>query len=83
MVEKEELLEESKIISFYNKILHLLYFCSILCLNKLRNSLIFYLLFFMKVKSSVKKMCVNCKMIKREGILRVICVNPKHKQVQG
>ncbi|HPX52616.1 MAG TPA: 50S ribosomal protein L36 [Candidatus Paceibacterota bacterium] len=37
----------------------------------------------MKVRSSVKKFCGNCKMIKRNGDLRVICTNPKHKQVQG
>ena len=37
----------------------------------------------MKVRSSVKKMCNNCKIIKRKGIVRVICVNPKHKQKQG
>jgi len=37
----------------------------------------------MKVKSSLKKICGNCKMIKRDGVLRVICTNPKHKQAQG
>ncbi|MGE5279437.1 MAG: 50S ribosomal protein L36 [Deltaproteobacteria bacterium] len=37
----------------------------------------------MKVKSSVRKICGNCKIIKRNGILRVICTNPKHKQRQG
>jgi large subunit ribosomal protein L36 len=37
----------------------------------------------MKVKSSVKKICGSCKMLKREGTLRVICSNPKHKQAQG
>ena len=37
----------------------------------------------MKVRSSVKKMCVNCKIIRRRGVVRVICVNPKHKQRQG
>jgi large subunit ribosomal protein L36 len=37
----------------------------------------------MKVRPSVKKMCVNCKVIKRVGVLRVICINPKHKQRQG
>lgn len=37
----------------------------------------------MKVRSSVKPMCENCKVIKREGKVRVICKNPKHKQVQG
>ncbi|MCX5802515.1 MAG: 50S ribosomal protein L36 [Proteobacteria bacterium] len=37
----------------------------------------------MKVKPSVKKRCDKCKIIKRKGILRVICENPKHKQKQG
>jgi large subunit ribosomal protein L36 len=37
----------------------------------------------MKVRSSVKKMCDDCKVIKRKGIVRVICKNPKHKQRQG
>lgn len=37
----------------------------------------------MKVRASVKKMCEKCKVIKREGVLRVICSNPKHKQRQG
>ena len=38
----------------------------------------------MKVRPSVKKICEACKVIRREGKVRVICdVNPKHKQVQG
>ncbi|HKI99840.1 MAG TPA: 50S ribosomal protein L36 [bacterium] len=37
----------------------------------------------MKVRSSVKKMCDHCKLIRRRGVLRVICSNPKHKQRQG
>ncbi|NOZ62907.1 MAG: 50S ribosomal protein L36 [Calditrichaeota bacterium] len=37
----------------------------------------------MKVRSSVKKICDNCKVIKRRGKVRVICKNPRHKQVQG
>jgi large subunit ribosomal protein L36 len=37
----------------------------------------------MKVRASVKKMCDDCKVIKRKGIVRVICKNPKHKQRQG
>ncbi|HUU51821.1 MAG: 50S ribosomal protein L36 [Candidatus Aminicenantes bacterium] len=37
----------------------------------------------MKVRASVKKMCRNCRIIKRKGTLRVICTNPKHKQKQG
>ncbi len=37
----------------------------------------------MKVRASIKKMCSKCKIVKRKGILRVICPNPKHKQRQG
>jgi len=37
----------------------------------------------MKVRASVKKRCRNCKVIKRNGVIRVICANLKHKQRQG
>ena len=37
----------------------------------------------MKVKTSVKPICDKCKIIKRNGIIRIICENPKHKQKQG
>lgn len=37
----------------------------------------------MKVRASIKKICRNCKIIKRKGNLRVICTNPRHKQKQG
>ncbi len=37
----------------------------------------------MKVRTSVKKICDKCKIVKRVGVLRVICENPKHKQRQG
>ena len=37
----------------------------------------------MKVRASVKKFCDKCKIIKRNGVVRVICTNPKHKQRQG
>ncbi len=38
----------------------------------------------MKVKPSVKKICKGCKIIKRKGVIRIICSdNPKHKQRQG
>ena len=37
----------------------------------------------MKVRPSVKNMCDNCKIIRRRGVVRVICSNPKHKQRQG
>ena len=51
----------------------------------------------MKVRTSVKPICDKCKVIKRNGIIRIdkckvikrngiiriICSNPKHKQRQG
>ena len=38
----------------------------------------------MKVRTSVKKICNNCRIIKREGVVRVICKkNARHKQRQG
>ena len=37
----------------------------------------------MKVRASVKRMCNNCRIIRRAGVVRVICTNPKHKQRQG
>jgi large subunit ribosomal protein L36 len=37
-----------------------------------------------KVRSSVKPICEHCKVIKRQGVTRIICKrNPKHKQKQG
>jgi large subunit ribosomal protein L36 len=40
--------------------------------------------FLMKVHASVKKRCEYCKIIRRKGILRVICSRyPRHKQRQG
>jgi large subunit ribosomal protein L36 len=37
----------------------------------------------MKVRPSVKKMCKDCRVVRRSGIIRIICKNPKHKQRQG
>ncbi|HMU67305.1 MAG TPA: 50S ribosomal protein L36 [Cellvibrionaceae bacterium] len=38
----------------------------------------------MKVRTSVKAVCRNCKIVRRKGVLRVICsAEPKHKQRQG
>lgn len=37
----------------------------------------------MKVRASVKKMCRNCRVVKRKGVIRVICSDAKHKQRQG
>jgi len=39
---------------------------------------------FVKVRSSVKPICEHCKVVKRQGVVRIICKrNPKHKQRQG
>jgi large subunit ribosomal protein L36 len=38
----------------------------------------------MKVRTSVKKMCDSCRIVKRNGVVRVYCVrSTKHKQRQG
>lgn len=37
----------------------------------------------MKVRASVKTMCPKCKVIKRKGVIRIICEVKKHKQRQG
>ncbi|MBA4684599.1 MAG: 50S ribosomal protein L36 [Planctomycetota bacterium] len=37
----------------------------------------------MKVRASVRRICENCKLIRRNGVLRIICTNPRHKQRQG
>ncbi|HMA85442.1 MAG: 50S ribosomal protein L36 [Desulfobacterales bacterium] len=37
----------------------------------------------MRVSASVKKRCRNCKVIRRRGIVWVICTNKRHKQRQG
>ena len=38
----------------------------------------------MKVRASVKKICRNCKVVRRKGVVRVICeADPRHKQRQG
>ncbi len=37
----------------------------------------------MKVKASVRKRCKDCKVIRRRGVVRIICKNPRHKQRQG
>ena len=37
----------------------------------------------MKVKASVKRICDKCKIVKRKGVVRVICENTRHKQRQG
>ena len=37
----------------------------------------------MKVMASVKKICRKCKIVRRKGVVRVICADPRHKQRQG
>ncbi|MEK7193337.1 MAG: 50S ribosomal protein L36 [Patescibacteria group bacterium] len=37
----------------------------------------------MKVRSSIKKICQHCKIVKRRGRLYVVCKTLKHKQRQG
>jgi large subunit ribosomal protein L36 len=37
----------------------------------------------MKVRPSVKPMCEKCKVIRRNGVVLVICQNKRHKQRQG
>jgi large subunit ribosomal protein L36 len=38
----------------------------------------------MKVRTSVKKMCNDCRIIRRKRVVRIICKKtPKHKQRQG
>jgi large subunit ribosomal protein L36 len=37
----------------------------------------------MKVRSSVKKICEKCRIIRRQGKIIVICEEKKHKQRQG
>ncbi|MBZ4201513.1 MAG: 50S ribosomal protein L36 [Methylovulum sp.] len=37
----------------------------------------------MKVRASVKKICRKCKVVKRNGVVRIICDDGRHKQRQG
>ncbi len=41
----------------------------------------------MKVRASVKPICKRCRVIRRKGVVRVICSDPvnggRHKQRQG
>ncbi|MBI2192809.1 MAG: 50S ribosomal protein L36 [Planctomycetes bacterium] len=37
----------------------------------------------MKVRASVRRICEKCTIVRRKGVVRVICSNPKHKQRQG
>jgi large subunit ribosomal protein L36 len=37
----------------------------------------------MKVRASVKPICQKCRVVKRKGVVRVVCSEPRHKQRQG
>lgn len=38
----------------------------------------------MKVHASVKRICRHCKVVRRKGVVRVVCGDePRHKQRQG
>jgi large subunit ribosomal protein L36 len=37
----------------------------------------------MRVGASVKKLCRHCKVVRRSGVVRIICKEPRHKQRQG
>nr|AYC64567.1 ribosomal protein L36 [Pseudoderbesia arbuscula] len=36
----------------------------------------------MKIRASIKKICNQCRLIRRNGKILIICKNPKHKQRQ-
>ena len=36
----------------------------------------------MKVRASIRRICSNCRLVRRKGKLFIICKNPKHKQRQ-
>jgi len=37
----------------------------------------------MKVRASVRRICDKCKIIRRRGVVFVVCTDPRHKQRQG
>jgi large subunit ribosomal protein L36 len=37
----------------------------------------------MKVRPSVKRICKNCKVVRRRGVVYVICTDKRRKQRQG
>ncbi len=37
----------------------------------------------MRVQASVKKICRKCKIVRRKGVIRVICEEARHKPRQG
>lgn len=36
----------------------------------------------MKVRASIRRICNNCRLVRRKGKIFIICKNPKHKQRQ-
>ncbi len=37
----------------------------------------------MRVRASVKALCRHCKVVRRRGVVRIICTDPSQKQRQG
>jgi large subunit ribosomal protein L36 len=37
----------------------------------------------MKVRASIKRICDGCKIVRRRGVVYIVCHNPRHKQRQG
>ncbi len=37
----------------------------------------------MKVRASVKRICENCKLVRRRVVVYFVCINPRHKQREG
>jgi len=37
----------------------------------------------MRVSASIKPLCRHCKIIRRKGVVRVICSDKRHSQRQG
>nr|YP_010044938.1 ribosomal protein L36 [Dianyuea turbinata]QPF96147.1 ribosomal protein L36 [Dianyuea turbinata] len=37
----------------------------------------------MKIRTSARKICEKCRLIRRRGRILIICSNPRHKQRQG
>ncbi|MEK6606660.1 MAG: 50S ribosomal protein L36 [Myxococcota bacterium] len=37
----------------------------------------------MKVRASVKKICEKCKVVRRKGVIRIVCETRRHNQRQG
>jgi len=51
--------------------------------NIINHECFYYYMFYMKVKSSLKRRCKDCKIIKRGKNILVTCNILKHKQKQG